>query len=172
MSAGTTILKEIFREMRRNIFSSILPPRFLPAGSLWAAPNPGPSDQYLNQITEQTYQIQTQADHLEAYVRSGAHDWTVPLAYAQTWRSGAQKLLTLLDQFVAQPGATNDTRQQVEKMKSMAVELNALSVAARWAIWTSRAMALHAGEISGQHRQYRRSLQHDPQRRADSVLAR
>ena len=64
--------------MRRNFLSSMLTAAILAAGSLWAAPN---AAQYLNEISEQTYQIQTQADSLERSVRSGAHDWNSSAAY-------------------------------------------------------------------------------------------
>jgi hypothetical protein len=91
------------REMRRNFLSSIglssiMAAALLPAGSLWAAPDTGsPAAQYLNQIDEQTHQIQTQADRLEAYVRSGAHDWNSSAGYTYDMAEGAQKLLALLD---------------------------------------------------------------------------
>jgi hypothetical protein len=67
--------------MRRNLLSimplTVLAAALLPAGSLWAAANTSnPAAQHLNQINEQTYQIQAQADRLEAYVRSGSHDST------------------------------------------------------------------------------------------------
>ena len=126
--------------MRRNFLSGILPAAILAAGSLWAAPN---AAQYLNEIGEQTYQIQTQADGLERYVRSGAHDWNSSAAYTYDMAEGAQKLLALLDQVAAQPGATNDTRLQVKKMKSMTEELIAFTSSALDDL-DQHAMALHA----------------------------
>ncbi len=118
--------------MRRNFLSSIVlsaaVAALVPSGSLWAAPTAGKSAaQYLNQINEQTNQIQAQADLLERYVRSGADEWTVNAGFATEMAEGAQKLSALLDQVAVQPGATNDTRMQVEKMKSMTAELMAFT---------------------------------------------
>jgi hypothetical protein len=113
--------------MRRNLLPSILPAAILAAGSLWAAPN---AARYLNEIGEQTYQIQTQADGLEGYVRSGAHDRNNSSAYTVNMAEGAQKLMALLDQIAAQPAATNDTRLQVKKMKSMTEDLMAFTSSA------------------------------------------
>jgi hypothetical protein len=129
--------------MRRDFFCCILPAAILAAGSLWAAPNAG---QYLNQIHEQTYQIQTRADGLERYVRSGGHDWNSSSAYAYDMAEGTQRLMALLDQVAAQPGATNDTRLQVKKMKSMAEELIAFSSGALGDL-DVRTLALHTNSV-------------------------
>jgi hypothetical protein len=129
--------------MRRTFLSRILPTAILAAGSLWAAPN---AAQYLNEINEQTYQIQTQADGLERYVRSGAHDWNSSAAYTYDMAGNAQKLLALLDQVAAQPGATNDIRLQVKKMKSMTDELLAFASNALGDL-DARALALHADGV-------------------------
>jgi hypothetical protein len=134
--------------MRRNFLSSVVLPSIFPAailaaGSLWAAPN---AAQYLNEINEQTFQIQTQADRLDAYVRSGSRDPNNSAAYTLDMAEGAQKLLALLDQVAAQPGATNDTRLQVKKMKSMTEELMAFTSNARGDVDT-RAIALHADNV-------------------------
>lgn len=129
--------------MRRDFFCCILPAAILAGGSLWATPTAG---QYLNEISEQTYQIQTQADGLERYVRSGAHDWNSSSAYAYDMAERAQKLLTLLDQVAAQPGATNDTRLQVKKIKSMAEELIAFSSSALGDL-DVRTLALHTNNV-------------------------
>jgi hypothetical protein len=131
--------------MRRNFLSSIFLPSIVPAailaaGSLRAAPT---AAQYLSEINEQTYQIQTQADSLERYVRSGAHDWSSSAAYTDDMAESAQKLLALLDQIAAQPGATNDTRLQVKKLKSMTDELIAFTSGARDDL-DQHAMALYA----------------------------
>ncbi len=136
------------RSFRSSIgLSSILAAALLPAGSLWAAPDIGsPAAQHLNQIDEQTYQIQTQADRLEAYVRSGAHDWNSSAGYTYDIADGAQKLLALLGQVAARPGATNDTRMQVEKMKMMTAELLAFAGDALDDLGT-RALALHAENV-------------------------
>jgi len=138
--------------MRRNLLSSItlstiMAAALLSAGSLWAAPNFGNSaTPYLNRINEQAYQIQTQADRLEAYVRSGSHDWSSSMVYTAGMAEGAQKLLALLDQVAAQPGITNDTRLQVEKMKSATAEVVAFTGNALGELDT-RSMALHAENI-------------------------
>jgi hypothetical protein len=97
--------------MRRNILSSIIAAALVPAGALWAAPNTGASaTQYVNQINEQVYQIQTEAESLEQYVRSGAVDWTTNASLTSDVADDARKLLALLDQVAARPGASNDTR--------------------------------------------------------------
>jgi len=114
--------------MRRKFLFLTIMAALLPAASVWAVPNAGKSAaQYLNQINEQTYQIQTQADQLEEYVRSGADGWTINAGFATDMSEGAQKLSALLDQVAAQPGATDDTRMQAEKMKSTTAELIAFS---------------------------------------------
>jgi hypothetical protein len=138
--------------MRRNFLTGIVPSTImaaalLPAGSLWAAPTTGNSAaQYLNQIDQQTNQIQTDADNLESYVRSGADEWTINAGFASDMHEGARKLLALLDQVAAQPGATNDTRLQVEKMKSMASELMAFNGSA-FRDLGPRTLALHAKDV-------------------------
>jgi hypothetical protein len=144
-------IKETCREMRRNFLSSIrlstiVAAALLPAGSLWAAPNAGTSAHYLTQIDQQTYQIQTQADRLEVYVRSGADEWTVNAGFAADMADGAQKLLALLDQVAAQPRATNDTRMQVEKMKVMTAEVMAFTGNA-YRDLEARALPLHARDV-------------------------
>jgi hypothetical protein len=114
--------------MRRNVLSGAVAAAILVAGPVWAAPNTGASAaQFLNQINVQTNRIQTHADRLEAYVRSGARDWNNSAAYAFDMAEEAQKLSTLLDLVAAQPGASNDTRRQVQKMKSMTDELMAFA---------------------------------------------
>jgi hypothetical protein len=133
--------------MRRSFLSSIIAAALLPAGSLWAAPATGNSAaQYLNQIDQQTYQIETQADGLEAYVRSGSHDWNNSAGYAYDMAEKAQKLMALLDQVAARPGATNETRIQVEKMKMMTAEVMAFTGNA-FDDLESRAVALHAEDV-------------------------
>jgi len=138
--------------MRRNLLSSItlstiVAAALLPAGSVWAAPNFGNSaTPYLNRINQQAYQIQAQADRLEANVRSGSHDWTSSTSYTADMAEGAQRLLALLDQVAAQPGITNDTRMQVEKMKSATAEVVAFTGNALGELDT-RSMALHAENI-------------------------
>jgi hypothetical protein len=131
--------------MRRNLLCSIIAAALLPAGSLWAAPSLGNSG-YVNQIHEQVFQIQAGADGLEAYVRSGAHDWNSMAVYAADMAERGQKLLGLLDQIGAQPGATNDTRIQVEKMKSATAEMMAFAGNALGEMET-RAIGLHAGNV-------------------------
>jgi hypothetical protein len=136
-----------YREMRRNFPSSILAAAILAAGSLAAAPNAGvPAAQYLSQINEQTFQIQTQADRLEAYLRSGAHDWTNSATYTFGIAEEAQKLSALLDQVAARPGANNDTRMQVQKMKTLTTEVLAFAGSALQALDT-HAMALHKDNV-------------------------
>jgi len=133
--------------MRRNLLSSIVAAALLPAGFLCAAPGAGSSPaQYLSQIDEQTYQIQTQADRLERFVRSGAHGGNDSAGYTYGMTEGAQKLLALLDQIAAQPSATNDTRLQVKKMKLMTAELMAFSGDAFDELETP-ALALHAENV-------------------------
>jgi hypothetical protein len=95
-------------------------------GSLWAA-NISPFAQDLNQVGEQAYQLQTQADRLEAYVRSGAHDWVTSASFASDMAREAQTLSSLLDKVAVRPGATNDTRMQVRKMKDLTDELTAFT---------------------------------------------
>ena len=56
------------------------------------------------------------------------------------------KLSALLDQFVSQPGTTNDTRRQVERMKVSVNELEAFVGNASQNL-DSHAMALHLDEI-------------------------
>ena len=117
--------------MRRNILSSITlstigAAALLPAG-LWAAPNASTSAHYLTQVDQQTFQIQTQADRLEEYVRSGVDEWTINASLTADIADGAQKLSALLDQVAAQPGANNDTRMQVEKLKTLTAEVMAFS---------------------------------------------
>jgi hypothetical protein len=113
-----------FSEMRRSLLTSIMFATLVPAASVWAAPDAvTPSNQYLSQINEQSYQIQVQADRLESYLRSGAHDWGNAAGYTNDMADSAQKLASLLDRYVAQPGITNDTRQQVDKMKIAVAEL-------------------------------------------------
>lgn len=133
--------------MRRNLLSGIIAAALLPAASLWAAPDAAaPSTEYLNQINDQAFQIQTRADRLESYLRSGAHDAPSASGYTLDIAEGARKLAALLDQFVAQPGTTNDTRQQVERMKVAAAELGAFAGNAYQNL-DSHAMALHLDAI-------------------------
>jgi hypothetical protein len=133
--------------MRRNIFSSIIFATLVPAASVWAASNAAaPSAQYVNQITEQTYHIQTQADNLETYLRSGAHDRTSAAGYVQDMADSTQKLASLLERFVSQPGTTNDARQQVDKMKLAVAEMENF-VGNAYRDLDSHAMALHLEDI-------------------------
>jgi hypothetical protein len=142
--------------MRRNLFSGTTLSRIalsgvvgalLPAASLWAAPNPAtPSAQYLTQINEQTRLIQTQADRLESYLRSGASSATYAAGFTNDMAEGTQKLAALLDEFVSQPGTTNDTRQQVERMKVAVNELEAFVTGAS-ARLDSHAMALRVDSV-------------------------
>jgi hypothetical protein len=114
--------------MRRNFLTSTVAAAVLAGGSAWAAPNAGNSTtHYLNQVNEQAYQIEAQADQLEAYVRSGAHDWVSSASYTSDMAEGTQKLWALLDKLAAQPGATNETRMRVEKMKTLTEELQAFT---------------------------------------------
>jgi len=134
-------------EMRRNILSSIIAAALLPAGSLWAAPNAGsPAAQLVNQINEQTSQIRNDADDLEQYVRSGADEWTINAGLAATMAENARTVISLLDQVAAQPGATNDTRLQVEKLKNMTEEVLAFDGNAYNEL-ALRALALHARDV-------------------------
>jgi hypothetical protein len=133
--------------MRRNLLSGILAAALLPAASLWAAPNAvAPSAQYSNQIAEQARQIQTQADRLESYLRSGAHSANAAAGYTADMAESTQKLATLLDAYVAQPGTTNDTRQQVERMRVSVNELDAFIGSASVNL-DSHAMGLHLDSI-------------------------
>lgn len=137
--------------MRRNLLSGIVAAALLPAAllsnTLWAAPDVAPpSTQYLNQIGEQAFQIQVQADRLESYLRSGAHDAVSASGYAFEMAESAQKLATLLDAFVSQPGTTNVTRQQVERMKVALAEIDAFVGSASQDLDT-HAMALHLNGI-------------------------
>jgi hypothetical protein len=133
--------------MRRNLFSTILVAALVPAASLWAAPNTAaPSNQIVNQITEQTYQLQTQADHLERYLRSGAQDSAYAGGLTFEMAEGTLKLATLLDEFVSQPGTVNETRQQVDRMKVMVAELEAFVGGAAQNL-DAHSTALHAGDI-------------------------
>ncbi len=133
--------------MRRNLFSTILVAVLVPTASLWAAPNtPAPSNQILSQITEQTYQLQIQADHLERYLRSGAHDSAYASGLAFNMAEGTLKLSSLLDEFVSQPGTVNETRQQVDRMKVTVAELEAFISGAAQDL-DARSTALHAGEM-------------------------
>jgi|HubBroStandDraft_1064217.scaffolds.fasta_scaffold252960_1 hypothetical protein len=133
--------------MRRNLFSTILVAALVPAASLWAAPNTAaPSNQILSQITEQTYQLQIQADRLERYLRSGAHDSTYASGLTFEMAEGTLKLATLLDEFVSQPGTVNETRQQVDRMKVTVAELEAFVGGAAQNL-DARSAALHSGDI-------------------------
>jgi hypothetical protein len=140
-------IKGANREMRRNFLNTILAAALLPAGSLWAAPNFGSSAApYLSQIHEQAYQIETQADRLEAFARSGGRDEKYSAGLTFDMEERAQKLLALFDQVAAQPGATNDTRMQVKKMKDAAAELMAFAANAFGELQT-RAVAIHADNL-------------------------
>src|SRR5579863_2966152 len=139
--------RETNKEMRRNLLSTIIAATLLPAGALWAAPNLGNSAApYLNRINEEAYQIHARADRLDACVRSGARDCVNLTGYTAEMAEGAQKLLTLLDRVAAQPGATNDTRLQLEKMKNATAEVMAFTGNALGELET-RATALHAGNV-------------------------
>jgi hypothetical protein len=136
--------------MRRNFFlsttlPSIVAAALLPAGSLWAA-STNSAVQDLNQISDQTYQIQARADRLEAYLRSGAHDLVTAGVFINEIAGEAQKLSSLLDQVAAQPGATNDTRMQVKKMKNMTGELMAFAGDTLHSM-DAHAMPLHVNDI-------------------------
>lgn len=139
--------KEILREMRRSLLSSIFVAALVPAASIWAAPNAAaPSNPYLSQIAEQTYQIQAKADGLERYTRSGAHDSVYAAGLAWDMAGSTQKLAGLLDQYVSQPGTTNETRQQVERMKVSVAELEAFVGNAAQNL-DAPAMVLHTPDI-------------------------
>jgi hypothetical protein len=132
--------------MRRTLLS-IAAAALLPAASVWAAPEAAvPSADYLNQINDQAFQIQVQASRLEGYLRSGAHDAPYAAGYTLDIADGTRRLAVLLDQFVAQPGTTNDTRQQVERMKVAVTELGAFAGNGFQNI-DSHAMGLHLDEI-------------------------
>jgi hypothetical protein len=131
--------------MKRNSLSSIIAAALLPVGSLWAVPN-NSATQYVNQINEQAYQIQTDAGRLETLVRSGADEWTVNAGCTAQMEEGTQKLVALLNQIAAQPGASNETRLQVEKMKSMAAELTAFTHNTYGEL-ELRALPLHAKDV-------------------------
>lgn len=147
---GETEIKEILREMRRNLFSSIFSGIVVAAlvpASLWAAPNSvAPSNQILSQITEQTYQLQSQADRLERYLRSGAHDSVYASGLTFDMAEGTLKLATLLDEFVSQPGTVNETRQQVDRMKVTVAELEAFVGGAAQDL-DAHSTALHLGNM-------------------------
>jgi hypothetical protein len=133
--------------MRRNLLSIILPGAMLAAGTLCAAPNQsGSSAQYLSQITEQTNEIQAQADGLEGYVRAGGNDWANSTAYIFDLAQSEQKLLAVLDQIAAKPGATNETRIQVDKMKTIANELMVFTGTAQHDL-DMRTLPLHQRDV-------------------------
>jgi hypothetical protein len=133
--------------MRRSLLSSIFVAALVPAASLWAAPNAAtPSNQYLSQIAEQTYQIQAKADRLERYTRSGAHDSVYAAGLASDMAGSTQKLAGLLDEYVSQPSTTNATRQQVERMKVAVAELEAFVGNATQNL-DAPAMVLHTQDI-------------------------
>lgn len=118
----------------------------VPAASLWAAPNAATtSSPYLNQISEQAAQIQAQADRLERYTRSGARDDRYAAGLASDMAESTQKVAELLDQYVSQPGTTNATRQQVERMKVSVAELEAFVGAAAQTL--DKNMVLHSNEV-------------------------
>lgn len=113
--------------MRRKLLSTLFAAALVPAAALQAAPNvAAPSQEFLQQISQQTYELQAHAGTLEAYVRSGSHDWSTTAGFANDMAENAQKLAALLDRYVAQPGTDNETRRQVDRMKLAVSELRDL----------------------------------------------
>ena len=69
--------------MKRSVLYATVTAVLMPAASLWAAsPVPSSPNQPINQIAYQSYRIQAEADGLQGYVRSGAHDRLSTAAYA------------------------------------------------------------------------------------------
>lgn len=133
--------------MRRSLLSSIFVAALVPAASVWAAPNAAAtSNLYLSQIAEQTYQIQSQADRLERYTRSGAHDAAYAAGLAWDMAGSTQKLVALLGQFVSQPGTNNETRRQIERMKVTVAELEAFVGSAAQNL-DAPSMGLHSRQV-------------------------
>ena len=119
----------------------------LTAAYMSAAPNTtAQSNQVLSQISEKAYQLQAQADTLEAYVRSGSHDWMSSAGYTNDISESTQKLASLIDQFVSQPGTTNETRQRVDKMKVAVAELRVF-ISNTVAQLDPHSVAIHADEV-------------------------
>ena len=135
------------RKVTMNPSIAVLTAALIAAASAWAAPSAvAPSAPYLTQIGEQALQIQMQADRLESYLRSGAHDAGYASRFTVDMADGTVKLAALLDEFVAQPGTTNQTRQQVDRMKVAVAELGAFVGNASQNL-DSKAMALHLEQI-------------------------
>lgn len=148
MRAGVAfkIVMEIKREMRRYLLT-LLTAALVPAATAWAAPaTVTPSGQYLMQISDEAVQLQAQADRLESFVRSRSTDAWNASRYTLDMADSVRKLASLLDAFVAQPGTTNDTRQQVERMKVSVAELGAFAGNAYQNL-DAHAVAVHAPDI-------------------------
>lgn len=113
--------------MKRSVFYTIITAALVPAASLLAAPSIETApNQLRNRIADTTYQIQMEADGLQGYVRSGAHDRRSTYAYAYNLDQSLRKLNSLVDEVASQPGATNQARQRAGELKVEVVELKAV----------------------------------------------
>jgi hypothetical protein len=95
--------------------------------ALWAAPPvTTSSNQYASQIASEATRVQSDADGLQGYVRSGAADRASLYAYAQDMDHSLRKISSLVDKVSSQSGVTGEARVQAEKMKLQAAGLRAM----------------------------------------------
>lgn len=95
--------------------------------ALWAAPRvTASSNQYASQIASEASRVQSDADGLQGYVRSGAADRASVYAYAQDMDHNLRKISSQVDKVASQPGVTGEARAQADKMKLQAAGLRAM----------------------------------------------
>jgi hypothetical protein len=104
-----------------------IPAAFLIPTGLWAgSPVATPSHQYASQIVSEASRVESDADGLQGYVRSGASDRSSVSIYVQDMDHRLRKISSLVDKVVSEPGVSGDARAQAEKMKLQAAGLRAM----------------------------------------------
>jgi hypothetical protein len=115
--------------------------------ALWAAPPvPTSSNQEASQIASEASRVQSDADGLQGYVRSGAADRASVYAYAQDMDHSLRKINSLVNKVASQPGVTGEARAQAEKMKLQAAGLRAI-VAGTVTELSPNTLAAHADAV-------------------------
>lgn len=133
--------------MKRSALYAFVTAALVPAASLWAGPTIVNSpNQFVNQIAYQTSHIQADADGIQGYVRSGAHDWMSTYTYANDMANSLRKLGSLVNEVSSQSSATSQSRQQGDKLKVEVAMLRAI-IADTVKDLSPNAVSLHAGAV-------------------------
>jgi hypothetical protein len=115
--------------------------------ALWAAPPvTTSSNQAASQIASEASRVQSDADGLQGYVRSGAADRASAYAYAQDMDHSLRKIGSLANKVASQPGVTGEALARAEKMKLQAAGLRAM-VASTFTELSPNTLAAHAEAV-------------------------